>query len=56
MDKKLTKSTKIWFLQNEQTYPTVQSVTDNTKNTYIPYNWLAFLLVNNGDASFLHSN
>ena len=30
MDKKLMKSTKIWFLRNEQTYPTVQTVTDNT--------------------------
>ena len=30
MDKKLTKSTKIGSLRNEQTYPTVQTVTDNT--------------------------
>ena len=30
MDKKLTKSTKIWSPQNKQTYPTVQTVTDNT--------------------------
>ena len=30
MDKKLTKSTKVWSLRNEQTYPTVQTVTDNT--------------------------
>ena len=30
MDKKLTKSTKILFPQNGQTYPTVQIVTDNT--------------------------
>ena len=42
MDKKLTKSTKIWFPQNEQTYPTVQIVTDNTINTNIPYIWPAF--------------
>ena len=30
MDKKLTKSIKIWLLRNKQTYPTVQIVTDNT--------------------------
>ena len=30
MDKKLTKSTKISTLRNEQTYSTVQTVTDNT--------------------------
>ena len=36
MDKKLTKYTKIWFPQNKQTYPTVQTVTDNTiKQTYL---------------------
>ena len=29
MAKKLTKFTKSWFLQSEQTYPTVQTVTDN---------------------------
>ena len=29
MDKKLTKSTKILSLRNKQTYPTVQTVTDN---------------------------
>ena len=29
MNKKLTKSTKNWFLQNKQTYPTEQTVTDN---------------------------
>ena len=29
MDKKLTKSMKILSLQNEQTYPTVQTVTDS---------------------------
>ena len=36
MDKKLTKSTKIQSPHNKQTYPTVQTVTDNTikhKNT-----------------------
>ena len=30
MNKKVTKSTKIWTLRNKQTYPTVQTVTDNT--------------------------
>ena len=30
MDKKLTQSTKILPPRNEQTYPTVQTVTDNT--------------------------
>ena len=30
MDKKLTKSMKIWCLRNKQTYPTVQIATDNT--------------------------
>ena len=30
MDKKQTKSTKIWSPQNKQTYPTEQIVTDNT--------------------------
>ena len=30
MDKKLTKYTKIWSPQKKQTYPTVQTVTDNT--------------------------
>ena len=48
MDKKLTKSTKNWSLWNEQTYPTIQTVTDNTIKHKMPYNWLAFLAVNNG--------
>ena len=30
MDKKLTKSAKIWSLWNKQIYPTVQTVIDNT--------------------------
>ena len=30
MDKKQTKSTKIWSPQNKQTYPTEQTVTNNT--------------------------
>ena len=30
MDKKLAKSIKIWSLRNEQTHPTLQTVTDNT--------------------------
>ena len=30
MDNKLTKSTKILSLRNKQTYPTVQTVIDNT--------------------------
>ena len=49
MDKKLTKSTKIWPPWNEQTYPTVQNATDNTTKHIIPYNWPAFLSVNNKD-------
>ena len=53
MDKKLTKSTKIWSLRNEQTYPTVQTVTDNIikHKTYLIRNWPAFLAVNNGYTS-----
>ena len=46
MDKKLTKSTKIWSPQNEQTYLTVQTITDNTIKHKTPYNWPAFLAVN----------
>ena len=30
MDKKLTKYTKTWSPQNIQTYPTVQTIIDNT--------------------------
>ena len=36
MDKKLAKSMKIWLLRNEQTHPTVQTVTyDNKTQTYL---------------------
>ena len=48
MDKKITKSTKISSLPNEQTYPTVKTVTDTTiKHKHTLY-WAAFLSVNNG--------
>ena len=47
MDKELTKYTKIWSPQTKQTYPTVQTVTDNTINTYTPYNCLGFVAVDN---------
>ena len=52
MDKKLTKSTKICCLQNKQTYPTVQIVTDNTITQAYLKNWpaLSFLSVNNCNA------
>ena len=30
MDKKLTNFMKIWSLQNKQTYPSLQTFTDNT--------------------------
>ena len=43
---KLIKFTKIWSPQNELTYPTVQTVTDNKININIPYIWPAFLSVN----------
>ena len=49
MDKKLTESTK--FYPHEMNKHTLQYklVTDKTiKNTNIPYNWLAFVAVNNG--------
>ena len=45
--KKLTKYTKIWSPRNKQIYPTVQTVTDNTVNTNIPYNWPDFVAVDN---------
>ena len=35
MDEKLTKSTKFRSLRNKQTYPTVQTVTDNNTQTYL---------------------
>ena len=46
MDKKVIKSMKIWSPQNEQTYLTVQTITDNTIKHKTPYNWPAFLAVN----------
>ena len=46
MDKKLTKSMKIWSPQNKQAYHTVQTVTDSTINTNITYYLPAFLAVN----------
>ena len=47
MDKKLTKHAKIWFPQNKQTYPTAQTVIDNTIKQNIPYNCLGFVAVDN---------
>ena len=45
---------EIWSLQNEQTYPWVQTVTDTTIKHNIPYNWSAFLSVNDED-TFLYA-
>ena len=50
MDKTLKKSMKIWSPRNEQTYPTLQTVTTQ-QNINIPYNWPAFLAVKNGYTS-----
>ena len=47
MDKKPTKSMKIWSSGNEQIYLTLQIVTTQY-NINIPYNWPAFLAVKNG--------
>ena len=49
MDKKPTKSTKIWSPRNEQTYSTLQ----HNKTLYINilYDWPAFVTVNNGYTS-----
>ena len=52
MDKKLMKSTKIWSPSNEQTYPTLQTVTTQY-NKNIPYNWSAFIAVNNVFTSYM---
>ena len=51
MDKKPTKSIKIWPAQNEQTYPTVQTVTDNTKTQTYLITGQRLLAVNNGYTS-----
>ena len=47
MDKKLTKSTKIWTLRNKQTYPTIQAVTGNTITYKHTLKLVSFLWVNN---------
>ena len=46
MDKKLTKYAKTWSPQNMQTYPTVQTITDNTLLTYQKQRpWLPILIL-----------
>ena len=51
MDKKLMKSTKIWFHEMNKHTLHYKLLQHNKIHTYIPYNWLVFLAVNNGYTS-----